>query len=147
MIVKKYIPILIADDDDDDKVMLKEAFKLNKLENPLYFVSDGDQLLDFLNHTGTFQDATLSPRPGLILLDLNMPKKDGRQALREIKSNDRLKDIPVVVLTSSRSETDLIQSHELKVHGFLQKPVEFNNFIATVKSLDNTLIDVAEKND
>jgi len=100
------LTILVADDDADDREMIKEAFEENRLANELKFVCDGEELMDYLLRRGKFSDMKLSPKPGLILLDLNMPKKDGREALREIKSNSELRGIPVVVLTTSKAQED-----------------------------------------
>src|SRR5690242_20888530 len=96
---RKVVTILMADDDADDRLLVKEAFEERRLANDMYFVQDGEELLDYLYRRGKYEDPRLSPRPDLILLDLNMPKKDGREALREIKSDPALRSIPVIVLT------------------------------------------------
>src|ERR1043166_7596979 len=105
--VKKHpkpITILMADDDADDRQLTKEAFEESRIANDLRFVEDGVELMDYLYRRGKYQDPTVSPRPGLILLDLNMPKKDGREALKEIKSDPKLKHIRVVILTTSGAD-------------------------------------------
>ncbi len=130
------ITILMADDDPDDRMLAKEAFKENKLANNLHFVEDGEQLLNYLNHRGKY-NADNAPRPGIILLDLNMPKKDGRDALREIKSDPELKRIPVVVLTTSKAEEDIIKSYDLGVSSFISKPVSFDGLLEVTREIGN----------
>ena len=123
---KKTITILVADDDADDRMMIEEALRENRLANDLHFVSDGEDLLDYLHHRGKFSDPVKNPKPGLILLDLNMPKKDGREALREIKSDPLLRGIPVIVLTTSKAEEDVYRTYDLGVNSFITKPVTFD---------------------
>ena len=101
---KHAISILVADDDADDRMMIQDAFTESRLSNPLHFVEDGEDLMDYLYQRGKFSDPALSPRPGLILLDLNMPRKDGREALQEIRADETLRRIPIVVLTTSKAE-------------------------------------------
>lgn len=124
----------MADDDEDDRLMAKEAFEENKLSNSLYFVKDGEELMDYLHKRGDFNDSN-APTPGLILLDLNMPKKDGRTALSEIKSSPILKRIPVVILTTSKSEEDIVKSYDLGVSSFIPKPVTFDNLVNVIKTI------------
>ena len=112
----KSITLLVADDDAEDRMMIKEAMHENRLKNNMAFVEDGEELMDYLMHRGRYSNEETSPRPGLILLDLNMPKMDGREALREIKTNPDLKDIPVVVLTTSKAEEDILRSYNLGVN-------------------------------
>lgn len=100
----KNITILVAEDDEDDRLLMEEALAENRLANDLYFVEDGEELMDFLLHRGNYSDPQLAPRPSLILLDLNMPRKDGREAIKEIKSDPNLRQIPIVVLTTSKAE-------------------------------------------
>lgn len=130
----KPITILMADDDEDDLMLTRDAFLENRLGNELKFVRNGEELMDYLNHRGEYS-ADNAPMPDLILLDLNMPKKDGREALKEIKSNDRFKQIPVVILTTSKAEEDIIKSYELGVNSFITKPVTFNDMIRITKAL------------
>lgn len=132
----KPITILMADDDQDDQLMAQEAFEENKMANSLRFVNDGEELMDYLCHRGTYNPEN-APRPGLILLDLNMPKKDGRTALLEIKQHPELKRIPVVVLTTSKSEEDVIKSYDLGVSSFVTKPVTFEGLVKVTKEIGN----------
>src|SRR5579885_1612044 len=110
---RKPVTILMADDDADDRQMTKEAFEESHLANDLRFVEDGVELMDYLQRRGRYADPASSPRPGLILLDLNMPRKDGREALAEIKADLRLRDIRVVILTTSKAEEDILRSYHL----------------------------------
>src|ERR1022692_413666 len=119
----KPITILVADDDSDDRDMINDAMKENRLANDLRFVPDGEELMDYLLRKGKYSSPQSSPRPGLILLDLNMPKKDGREALKEIKNNTDLKSIPVVVLTTSKAQEDIYRTYNLGVNSFITKPV------------------------
>lgn len=141
---RRSITILIADDDPEDRMLVAEAFAENHLANILRFVTDGEQLMDYLYRRGQYTDPERAPRPGLILLDLNMPKKDGRQALREIKGDPRLRQIPVVVLTTSRAEEDVFRSYDLGVSSFITKPVTFTAFIELVKTLGRYWFDIVE---
>jgi two-component system, response regulator len=127
------ITILMADDDADDRFLAQDAFREARLLNELRFVFDGEELLDYLCRRGKYADPEKSPRPGLILLDLNMPRKDGREALEEIKRDPDLRRIPVVVLTTSRSEEDVLQSYNIGVAGYIQKPVEFEGLVQVMK--------------
>jgi CheY-like chemotaxis protein len=127
--------ILMADDDEDDILLTQKALERGKLLNPLYTVRDGEELLDYLFHRGDYTDATKAPRPGVILLDLNMPRKDGREALKEIKSDAKLKDIPIVVFTTSKAEEDVYRSYRLGVNSFITKPVTFENLIEVMQML------------
>jgi CheY-like chemotaxis protein len=122
------ITILLADDDEEDRVMTEEALKESRLANNLRFVTDGEELTDYLFRRGTYADEN-APTPGLILLDLNMPKKDGREALAEIKSDPQLRQIPVVVLTTSKAEEDILRTYELGVNSFITKPVTFEGLV------------------
>ncbi len=131
----KSITILMADDDEDDRLMTKEAFKEARLANDLRFVVDGEELLDYLHHRGKYSGHDDAPRPGLILLDLNMPRKDGREALREIKSDPNLRRIPIVVLTTSKAEEDIYRSYDLGVNSFITKPVSFEGLVYVVTAL------------
>jgi len=130
---KNNIVILMADDDEDDQLMARDAFETNRLHNVLYFVKDGIELMDYLRRQGNFSDPSTSPRPGLILLDLNMPLMDGREALKEIKSDPELRSIPVVVLTTSSAEEDIIKTYEYGVNSFITKPVTFQGLVEVIK--------------
>ena len=130
----KPISILMADDDPDDRMLMKQALAENELPNTIEFVENGADLLDYLYKTGKFHlENTI--RPGLILLDLNMPKMDGREALRLIKSSPDLRRIPVIVLTTSKAEEDVIQTYDLGVNSYLTKPGLFTDFVKSMKSL------------
>lgn len=129
------IVILMADDDPDDCLLTKTAMKSAHLLNELHFVEDGEELMDYLHHKGKFADPSSSPRPGLILLDLNMPRKDGREALAEIKQDKDLRCIPVVVLTTSKAEEDILRTYELGVSGYITKPVDLPSLVEIVKVL------------
>ncbi|MBA4854000.1 response regulator [Emticicia sp. BO119] len=141
---KKSIVILMADDDPDDRSMTKEALEENFLLNELRFVEDGAQLMDYLKRRGKYTDPESSPRPGVILLDLNMPKKDGRECLKEIKSDDELKSIPVIVLTTSKAEEDILRTYDLGVNSFVTKPVTFVELVEVMKNLGNYWFDIVQ---
>jgi CheY-like chemotaxis protein len=129
------IIIVMADDDEDDRLMAKEALEEARIANDLRFVTDGEELMDYLFQRGEFAGPGKAPRPGLILLDLNMPRKDGRESLKEIKSDPRLRSIPVVVLTTSKAEEDIFRSYDLGVNSFIVKPVSFGGLVEVMKSL------------
>lgn len=129
----KPVTILMADDDGDDRLLAKDALAESRLEGEVRFVENGEELLDYLHHRGKFADAAQSPQPSLILLDLNMPRKDGREALREIKSTPELRKIPVVVLTTSRADTDIAQIYDLGANSFIAKPVSFDSLVNVMK--------------
>lgn len=137
------ITILIADDDPDDRMLVQDAFAENELAVNFYFVEDGEELLNYLNHRGDYNEKT-APRPDLILLDLNMPRMDGREALEYIKNNDTLKSIPVIVLTTSHEELDIIKSYDLGVNSFITKPVTFNELVDVVKRLGEYWFGIVE---
>jgi CheY-like chemotaxis protein len=123
------ITLLLADDDEEDRLMTVEALKESHLANDVRFVTDGEELTDYLFRRGDYADAEQFPMPGLILLDLNMPKKDGREVLTEIKADPYLRQIPVVVLTTSKTEEDIIRSYALGVNSFITKPVTFEGLV------------------
>jgi CheY-like chemotaxis protein len=127
--------VLVAEDDEDDRLMLEEAWSENRMANELRFVHDGEELLDYLRQRGRWSAPGAAPRPGIILLDLNMPRKDGREALAELKADPALRTIPVVVLTTSKLEEDIVRSYELGVSSFITKPVSFEALVATVRDL------------
>ena len=138
------IVILMADDDEDDQLMARDAFETNRLHNVLYFVKDGIELMDYLRRQGNFSDPSTSPRPGLILLDLNMPLMDGREALKEIKSDPELHSIPVVVLTTSSAEEDIIKTYEYGVNSFITKPVTFQGLVEAIKQIGIYWFEIVE---
>jgi two-component system, response regulator len=131
----KLLTILLADDDPDDRLMAKEALEESHLLNPLDTVEDGEQLLAYLRRTGNYQHLSDNPLPGLILLDLNMPRMDGREALKEIKNDPMLCHIPIVVLTTSKAEEDIYRTYNLGVNSFITKPVSFNGLVDLMKTL------------
>jgi two-component system, response regulator len=142
--LKKTIPILIADDDQDDLEMIQEALKESRLLNNIHCVNDGEELMDYLHHRGKFSDPVLNPTPGLILLDLNMPRMDGREALREIKKDPNLRQIPIVVLTTSQAEEDIFRTYDLGVNSFITKPVSFESLVKVMKALGQYWFDIVE---
>jgi len=140
----KSILILMADDDPDDRLLTKEALHESRLANDLRFVFDGEELMDYLLNRNAYSDATAAPRPGLILLDLNMPRKDGRQALREIKSNPKLRQIPVLVLTTSKAEEDIFNTYDLGVNSYITKPVTLEGLVGVMKTVGHYWFDLVE---
>ena len=140
---KTLIVILMADDDEDDRMMAKEAMEEVRLDNPLRFVEDGEELVDYLYQRGKYT-AQNAPRPGLILLDLNMPKKDGREALKEIKADADLRQIPIVVLTTSKAEEDICRTYDLGVNSFITKPVTFAGLVEVMRTLKSYWFSIVE---
>jgi CheY-like chemotaxis protein len=140
----KPITILLADDDADDRMLTKEALAESRLANDLRFVEDGEDLLDYLHRRGRYASADAFPRPGLILLDLNMPRKDGREALREIKSDPNLRSIPIVVLTTSKAEEDIFRTYDLGVNSFITKPVTFDGLVGVMRGLGRYWFEIVE---
>jgi CheY-like chemotaxis protein len=127
--------ILLADDDEEDRELARDALQDSRLANEMKFVVDGQDLLDYLRHEGRWAGPDVdAPRPGIILLDLNMPKKDGREALAEIKADDSLRRIPIVVLTTSNAEADILSSYDLGVSSFITKPVTFGALVDVMRS-------------
>lgn len=139
----KPIVILMADDDDDDYLLTKKALAESRLLNDLKRVKDGEELMDYLHRRGDYA-AENAPRPGVILLDLNMPRKDGREALREIKSDESLRNIPVVVFTTSKAEEDIYKTYQLGVNSFITKPVTFDNLTDVMRTLGNYWFEIVE---
>ncbi|MBK9154640.1 MAG: response regulator [Chloracidobacterium sp.] len=134
----------MADDDADDRMMTKEALEESRVVNDLRFVEDGEELLDYLLHRGRFAAEGASPKPGLILLDLNMPKKDGREALKEIKAYPELRRIPIVVMTTSKAEEDIYRSYELGANSFITKPVTFDRLVELMKTIGDYWVEFVE---
>ena len=137
----KSIDVLLVEDDPGDTLMIREAFEDNKVRNRLTCVTDGVQALEYLRRDGEHADA---PRPDLILLDLNLPRKDGREVLAEIKADDDLRTIPVVVLTTSQAEEDVLRSYKLHANAYVTKPVDFERFIDVVRQIDNFFVTVVK---
>jgi two-component system response regulator len=140
----KPITILMADDDADDRQMTQEAFEESRVANDLRFVENGVELMDYLRRRGKYSDPASSPRPGLILLDLNMPKKDGREALQEIKTDPKLKNIRVVILTTSKAEEDIFRSYDLSATSYITKPVTFERLVEVVRTLGKYWLEIVE---
>jgi two-component system, response regulator len=137
------IPILMADDDPDDRMLAQEAMEENKVTNQMVFVENGEELLDYLHQRGAY-NAENAPRPGLILLDLNMPLMDGREALRHIKSDPGLRRIPVVILTTSKAEEDIVRSYDLGVNSFITKPVTFDELVKVTREISSYWFGIVE---
>lgn len=131
----------MADDDADDRMLTKEALEESRVLNDLRFVEDGEELIEYLKRRGKYEDA---PRPGLILLDLNMPRKDGREALKEIKSDPDLRRIPVVVMTTSKAEEDIYRSYDLGASSFITKPVTFDRLVELMKTMGQYWVEFVE---
>lgn len=138
------ITILMADDDVDDRRLTKEALEDSRLANGIRFVGDGEELLAYLRHTGKYSDPQSSPRPGLILLDLNMPRLDGRGALKQIKNDPELRTIPVVILTTSKADEDVLQSYDLGVNSYIVKPVTFDALVDVLQTLEKYWFEIVE---
>ncbi len=136
--------ILIAEDDDDHYLLTQEALESANFSGKILRVRDGVQLMDYLLHQGEYHDVKKFPRPSLILLDLNMPKKDGRWVLNEIKSDSKLKFIPLIVLTTTHSEEDMIYCYQLGANAFIRKPARFQEFVAEMKSFQNFWSDLGD---
>lgn len=135
------IEVLLVEDDPGDVVLTKEAFADNKVGNNLHVVSDGEEALRFLRQEGEFAE---SPRPDLILLDLNLPRKDGREVLEEVKEDPELRRIPVVILTTSEAEEDILRSYHLHANAYVAKPVDFDQFIKVVRHIDDFFVTVVK---
>ena len=140
----KSITILMADDDAEDRMLAKNALQKSRLVNDLEFVPDGKELMDYLYRRGKYEELAGSPLPGLILLDLNMPRKDGRTALMEIKADSNLKRIPIVVLTTSKAEEDIIRTYDLGISGFVVKPVTFDGLVNVMRCLVEYWFEIVE---
>ncbi len=138
------ITILIADDDEDDRLLTAEALQVSRLRNDLRFVNDGEELIAYLRREGPYADPARSPRPGLVLLDLNMPRMDGREALQVIKQSPDLRRIPIVVLTTSKAEEDMIRTYDLGCSGYVTKPVTFLSLVELMKALSRYWFEIVE---
>jgi len=140
----KPITILMADDDADDRQLTREAFEEARLANDLRFVEDGVELMDYLRRRGKYSDPASSPHPAIILLDLNMPKKDGREALKEIRTDPALRGIRVVILTTSKAEKDILRSYDLSATSYIAKPVTFEGLVEVIKALGKYWLEIVE---
>jgi CheY-like chemotaxis protein len=134
----------MADDDPDDRMFMKEAWDESRVANELKFVTDGEELLDYLHQRGDYDDPEEAPRPGLILLDLNMPRVDGREALEKIKNHEELQSIPIVVLTSSKAEEDILRSYDMGVNSYIVKPVTFEKLVDVIQTLGLYWLEIVE---
>jgi CheY-like chemotaxis protein len=137
--VLNVIDVLLVEDDPGDVLMTREAFELNRVGNTLHVVSDGVEAMEFLRREGAHSAA---PRPGLVLLDLNLPRKDGREVLSEVKADPDLCDIPVVILTTSSADEDIVRSYKLHANAYVTKPVDFKRFIEVVRQIDSFFVTV-----
>ena len=138
------VSILLVEDDEDDVRLTQRAFKKGRITNKLYVVRDGEDAMEFLEHRGQYSDPIEAPRPGIILLDLNMPKMSGREVLEKIKNNEKLQSIPVIVLTTSDSEKDVLESYQHGANTFITKPVDFGKFVDAVVTLGKYWLTIAE---
>ena len=138
------VTILIADDDADDRQLVAEAFEEAKILNGLRFVEDGVELLEYLQRRGKYKEPDSSPRPGLILLDLNMPRMDGREALSLIKADRNLRSIRVIIMTTSKAEQDIVQSYDLMASSYITKPVRFESLVDVVKTIGKYWLEIVE---
>jgi CheY-like chemotaxis protein len=137
------LTILLADDDEEDRMMTIDALRARRVANDIRCVADGQELIDYLFRRGAYVDSD-APLPGLILLDLNMPKKDGREALAEMKTDPRMRSIPVVVLTTSRAEEDIVRTYDLGVNSFISKPVTFNGLVQAMDVFSRYWLEIVE---
>ncbi len=137
----KPVDVLLVEDDEGDILMTREAFEFYKLRNALHVVTDGEQALKFLRQTGPFADA---PRPGLILLDVNLPRLSGLEVLAELKQDPELTVIPVVMLTTSQAEEDILRSYQLHANAYVSKPVDFENFMAAIRQIDDFFLTLVQ---
>lgn len=138
------VPILLAEDDPDDQAFTRDAMTESRLANELIIVEDGQELLDYLRREGHYAEPAKAPRPGLILLDLKMPRKDGLEALEELKADPTLRQIPVVVLTTSRADEDISRSYALGVNSFIRKPVTFEGLVEAIRGLGRYWFEIVE---
>ena len=135
------VDVLLVEDDEGDVLMTREAFEFYKIRNPLHVVTDGEQALHFLRRSGQFAGA---PRPGLILLDINLPRLSGLEVLAELKADPELAVIPVVMLTTSQAEEDILRSYKLHANAYVTKPVDFENFIAAIRQIDDFFLTLVQ---
>lgn len=138
------LKILMADDDDDDKMLTKEALVESRVLNELYFVDNGVELLEYLRGEGKYADRNEYPLPSIVLLDLNMPKMDGREALAEIKADKSLRSIPVVILTTSKAEEDMVKGYDLGAASYITKPVTFEDLVRLMTTVGKYWVEFVE---
>ena len=139
------LTVLVADDDEDDRTFIRKAWEKSRVANNLRFVADGEELAEYLNHTGRYPDTASAPRPAVILLDLNMPRKDGQESLRDIKADPDLRQIPIVVLTASQAEEDILRSYDLGANSYVTKPVTFEALTDVLRVLGRYWIEIVDK--
>ena len=138
------IRILLAEDDPDDRLLTRRALQKSRIANTIATVEDGEELMEYLRHEGEYSDSEEAPRPGLILLDLNMPRMDGREALKKIKSDPDLRRIPVIVLTTSEAEQDVWESYDLGAGAFVTKPVTFDGLADAIQALGDFWFEIVK---
>ena len=141
---RSHMVVLMAEDDADDRLLVKDAWEESCLPNELRFVEDGEELLDYLNQRGAYAAPDEAPRPGLVLLDLNMPRKDGREALEAIKANPDLRPIPIIILTTSQAEEDIQQAYALGASSFITKPVTLEALVHMMQTLGHYWFEIVE---
>ena len=141
--------VLMAEDDEHDILATRRAWKKHHISNPLYIVNDGEECLDFLHRRGKYGEPGTAPRPGILLLDIRMPKMDGLAVLKQIRQDEQLRRLPVVILTTSRAEEDRLRSYDLGANAYIVKPVGFNNFSDAVRTINLfwQLVDLPERGD
>lgn len=144
MKMSKSIEILIADDDAEDRILILDALKESRLKNTVREVENGEDLMEYLLNKGPYSDKLKYPTPGIILLDLNMPKKDGREALKEIKADKNLRSIPIIILTTSKAEEDILKTYDLGVSSFITKPVTFSAMVEVMNTLRKYWFEIVE---
>lgn len=144
MTPRKSISLIIAEDDEDDRMLTRKAFENNSLINRIIFVGNGEELMDYLYRHGIYADRSLYPWPDLILLDLNMPRKNGREALKEIKEDAELRRIPVIILTTSKEQEDIVRSYDLGVNSYITKPVTFEGLVRVLQEMSNYWFDIVQ---
>ena len=138
------IHIVMAEDDPDDRMLTRRALKKSRLANTIDTVENGEELMDYLHQRGPYAEEGAAPRPGLILLDLNMPRMDGREALKRIKSDASLRRIPVIVLTTSKAEQDIVESYDLGVNAYVTKPVTFEGLVRAIQALGSFWFEIVK---
>jgi CheY-like chemotaxis protein len=141
---RNQIQILLADDDAEDRMLIIDALEESRLKNKIREVENGEELMQYLQNKGKYSDKDEYPLPGIILLDLNMPKKDGREALKEIKANKKLRSIPIIILTTSKAEEDILKTYDLGVNSYITKPVTFKAMVDVMKALNVYWFEIVE---
>lgn len=144
MTPRKSISLLIAEDDEDDRMLTLKAFENNSLIKRIVFVGNGEELMDYLYRRGVYTDLSQYPWPDLILLDLNMPRKNGREALQEIKQDPELRRIPVIILTTSKEQEDIVRSYDLGVNSYITKPVTFEGLVRVLQEMSNYWFEIVQ---